>query len=152
MSELARIQDQLQRCFDGDAWAGPSLTVLLADVSAAKAVAKPRLGVHSIWELLHHIIAWERFVVRQLAGEVVVDVAEAVNWPPVAEATEAAWTKTREDLALAHRQLYAAIGQLSEARLSETVPGHRYSVYVLLHGIVQHNSYHAGQIALAKKL
>ncbi len=37
------------------------------------------------------------------------------------------------------------------ARLAESVPGREYSVYYLLHGVVKHNLYHAGQIALLKK-
>jgi uncharacterized damage-inducible protein DinB len=152
MSELARIQDQLQRSFDGEAWAGPSVTALLADVSATQAAANPRPGIHSIWELVHHLITWQRIAVRRLAGETIVDVPEAVNWPPVADASEAAWRRTRDELASAHRQLSEAIGRLAEARLSETVPGTRHSIYVELHGLVQHNSYHTGQIALVKKL
>ncbi len=30
-------------------------------------------------------------------------------------------------------------------------PGASYSLYVLLHGVAQHDLYHAGQIALLKK-
>ena len=37
-------------------------------------------------------------------------------------------------------------------RLRDTVMGERpYSIYTMLHGVVQHNLYHAGQIALLKK-
>jgi hypothetical protein len=31
------------------------------------------------------------------------------------------------------------------------VPGTEYSVYFMLHGVIQHDLYHAGQIALLKK-
>jgi len=37
------------------------------------------------------------------------------------------------------------------ARLEEITPGTSYSNYVLLHGVIQHDLYHAGQIALLKK-
>jgi uncharacterized damage-inducible protein DinB len=40
---------------------------------------------------------------------------------------------------------------LDEARLSEKIPGLEYSVDVLLHGVVEHGTYHGGQIALLKK-
>jgi uncharacterized damage-inducible protein DinB len=36
--------------------------------------------------------------------------------------------------------------------LEAIVPGTQYSNYVLLHGVIQHNLYHAGQIALLKKI
>ncbi len=38
-----------------------------------------------------------------------------------------------------------------EDHLGEIVPNKPYSVYVMLHGAVQHELYHAGQIALLKK-
>ena len=39
-----------------------------------------------------------------------------------------------------------------EARLDELVAGQRFNFYFLLHGIVQHNVYHAGQIVLLKRI
>ena len=36
-------------------------------------------------------------------------------------------------------------------RLDDTVQGKNYSFYVMAHGVVQHDLYHAGQIALLKK-
>jgi hypothetical protein len=48
-------------------------------------------------------------------------------------------------------ELAAAIEQLDDARLEERAPGRDFSIYFLLHGVVQHNLYHAGQMALLKK-
>jgi uncharacterized damage-inducible protein DinB len=151
VSEIARIQDQLQRAFDGNAWHGPALSALLADVTAGQAAARPIAGAHSIWELVLHIIAWERVVVRRLSRETVVDLPEAENFPTVRDARETAWEKTRRELARAHQELKGKIGTLEESGLDATVAGQRYSVYVMLHGVIQHNLYHAGQIAILKK-
>ena len=54
-------------------------------------------------------------------------------------------------MATASRQLIAALSGLEASRLdAPIVPGYS-SVYVTLHGLVQHNLYHAGQIALLTK-
>jgi uncharacterized damage-inducible protein DinB len=151
MNEIARIQDQLQRAFDGNAWHGPSLSALLADVSPAKAAAKPVPAAHSIWVLVLHITAWQRVVVRRLAGEEVREIPLQEDFPTIQDVSETAWRKAKDELATAHRQLWEAMGRLSEAQLSNPVPGQRYSVYGMLHGVIQHNLYHAGQIALLKK-
>jgi len=74
------------------------------------------------------------------------------DWPAVTDTSEAAWTKTLEELRSNHQALRAAIRELDEAKLDENVPGTTYSVYFLLHGVVQHDLYHAGQIALLKKV
>jgi len=151
MQEIARIQDQLQRAYDGNAWHGPSLCALLADVTAAKAAAKPIPSAHSIWELVLHIIAWEKVVVRRLSGEVVIEIPEEENFPTVRDTSELAWTRTREELASAHKEMQDSIGKLAEERLNEKLPGKSGSVYSNIHGIIQHNLYHAGQIAILKK-
>jgi len=46
------------------------------------------------------------------------------------------------------------VSEFSGARLAEQVPGNQgahYTYYYMLHGVVQHELYHAGQIALLKK-
>ena len=35
--------------------------------------------------------------------------------------------------------------------LAESTEGERYTVYEMLHGVIQHNLYHAGQIAVLVK-
>ena len=44
------------------------------------------------------------------------------------------------------------VGGLEPSKLDETVPGKDYPVSVMLHGTAQHYAYHAGQIALLKRL
>jgi uncharacterized damage-inducible protein DinB len=151
MKEAERIADQLRRAMQGEAWHGPSLREILAGVTAQQAAARPVAAAHSIWELVHHITAWERIVLRRMGGETVKDVSTEVNWPPVFETSEAAWQRAMAALEESNRRLCDAIAQMPEERLRERVPGKQDSFYIELHGIVQHDLYHAGQIALLKK-
>jgi len=73
------------------------------------------------------------------------------DWPPVLDTSEAAWLKSVEELERVHRRLLEALSGFSADRLGETVPGASYSFYTMLHGLVQHDLYHAGQIAILKK-
>jgi len=43
------------------------------------------------------------------------------------------------------------VAALSESRLRDRVPGKRYDFCHMLHGVAQHELYHAGQIAILKK-
>ena len=43
------------------------------------------------------------------------------------------------------------MSEITEDALCEKVAGQEFSLYGLLHGVAQHNIYHAGQIALLKK-
>ncbi len=149
--EIARIQDQLQRAYAGDAWHGPDLCKLLTGVSAERAAAKPIAGAHGIWTLVLHINTWQRFATRALRGERNYKPAPEEDFPGVTDPSEAAWQKVRQELESAHHGLKEAIGTFAEERLNERVPGLPDTFYVLLHGVIQHNLYHAGQIALLKK-
>jgi hypothetical protein len=40
---------------------------------------------------------------------------------------------------------------MPEEKLNESAGGAEYHFYFLLHGVVQHNLYHAGQIAILKR-
>jgi uncharacterized damage-inducible protein DinB len=151
MSEIERIQDQLRRAYEGEAWHGAALRELLAGVTAEQAARRPIAAAHTIWEIVLHTAVWESVVCRRLEGEVIVTLPPEQDWPAVRDTGPAAWKKALEELERGHQQLRQAIARLTENRLSEIVPGKGYTVYYMLHGVVQHDLYHAGQIALLKK-
>ena len=154
MSEAARIADQLRLAFDGHAWHGDSLFQILKGVTAAQAAARPIKSGHTIWELVLHIAAWDGAVMRRLGG-VAVRLSAAQNFPPVKDTSEAAWRKALAEVRSVHEELVAAVAAFPDSRLDEAVPGKRaahHTFYYMLHGVVQHELYHAGQIALLKKV
>lgn len=150
LTEAAGIADQLHRAFYGSAWHGPAVLELLEDVDAESAAAKPLSDVHSIWELVLHIAAWDGAALQRLAGKKCQPSGTA-NFPLVAKATQAAWRKTIADVKRTHDELVKTVAGLPEERLRDRVPGKRYDFYHMLHGIAQHELYHAGQIAILKK-
>ena len=152
MTEIERIADQLRRAHEGEAWHGPSVEEILKDVSAETALRRPVAGSHNIWEIVLHIGAWESIVQRRLSGEVVTAVTPEQDWPVVGESSDSAWKSTRDEIRLGHERLQQAITRLADRQLNEPVPGMGYNVYVMLHGAVQHTLYHAGQIAILKKV
>jgi uncharacterized damage-inducible protein DinB len=153
MSETARLADQIRRAFEGDAWHGDSVLELLANVDAATAAARPIKNAHTIWELVLHINAWDDAVLRRTGGTAVA-LSDQQNFPPVKDTSQAAWQKTVEHLKRTHEELVKAVAAFPDSRLQEQVPGKTqsyYNFYYMFSGIVQHELYHAGQIALLKK-
>jgi uncharacterized damage-inducible protein DinB len=149
-SEAENIADQLRRTFDGSAWHGPALLEILADVDAATAATRPIANVHSIWELVLHIAVWDRSGLVRLGGEKYQPTGED-NFPRVVKVNEALWRKAVVETKRTHEKLVKTVAALSDARVWDRVPGKRYDFYHLLHGIAQHELYHAGQIAILKK-
>ena len=126
-SEATRIADQLRRAFEGSAWHGPALLELLEDVDIATAAA-----------------------LRRLSGEK-CQPSGLANFPLVTKPTESAWRKTLAETKRTHDTLVRTVAALPDSRLGDRVPGKRYDFYYMLHGIAQHELYHAGQIAILKK-
>ena len=158
MTELARILEMLARMHDGDAWHGPSVMSALEGVNAAVASWRPPGHAHSIWEIALHIISWRREVERRLGGKPPT-VPEDGDWPDVIAGDEAAWAHTRLALQQSHERLVSAVKTLKESELERTVGegreaglGSGVTVALMLHGVIQHDAYHAGQCALIRKM
>ncbi len=159
MSEVERILDQLQRAYNGDAWHGPSLRSLLDGVSAKTAASMSIPNVHSIWEIVLHITTWKKIAAERVETRVLKKVPPEVDWSSAGDHGENAWRVALQQLQNAQDDLCQKIRKLQEADLqlpvkgsgAVTADGTEYNLYILLHGVIQHDLYHAGQIAVLKK-
>ena len=147
----SRIADQLKRAFEGDAWHGPAVLEVLDGVNARAAASKPLAGAHSIWELVLHIAAWDGAIRRRMEGQA-LQLSPEQDFPPVKDTSDPAWSAALENLKQRHAELIQGVLSVPDHRLTSQVPGKDYDFYHMLHGAVQHELYHAGQIALLKKV
>jgi uncharacterized damage-inducible protein DinB len=149
MSETKRIADQLRRSQQGNAWHGPAVGELLKNVDSALAQRRLLPGAHNIWELVLHITAWQAATLRAVRGDKMPDLVAQDDWP-VAGHSEQDWRNAVDRLDHVNEELVAALANFPDERLGDIVPGREYSFYYLLHGVAEHNLYHAGQMAMLK--
>jgi uncharacterized damage-inducible protein DinB len=151
MSEIKKLVEQLKRAYSGNAWHGPAVAELLARVSAKQASSRPLPEGHTIWELVLHIAAWDEVATKRLGG-VSSDVPDDDNFPRVDDPSPNSWRDAQERLSRAQEELVARVSALAEENLNDTAAGTDYSNYDLVMGVIQHNAYHGGQIALLRKI
>ena len=158
MSEAARLIDQFKRAHDGDPWHGSPVKAILTGVTAMQAARKPPNGAHSIWELVLHMTAWRNEVAERATGKPSGQPA-AGDYPEVGDPTPARWRAALAALDASHERLVSVVHDMSDTHLLKPTNDPRngplgtgVSYYELLHGIVQHDAYHAGQIAILKKV
>src|SRR5215467_12852245 len=152
MTEIDRIVDQLTRAFEGNAWHGPSVREVLAGVTAEQAHARPLANAHSIWELVRHIAVWEDVLRQRLEGDrAPIEISSPADWPPPEDNSETAWESAKLALERGHQALVETARRVAESSLNEPVAEGMSTLYVTLHGVIQHDLYHAGQIAILKK-
>lgn len=145
------LSDRLARIVSGPMWHGPALGELLADVTPREAAARPIPDVHTIAELTAHVAAWAAIVERRLDGPQ-PEPADDENFPPSPLPASGDWEALRARLAEAHESLARRVRPLTGAALDATMAGSAFTVREMLHGVVEHGSYHGGQIALLKKM
>ena len=149
--ESVVLANHVKRTVAGPMWHGAALDELLKDVTPQVAAARPIEGAHTIWELVLHVAAWAEISEARLRGERMADPRADEDWPPVGSTDQAAWDDTLKRLRDAHRTLAHAVRHLDDSVLHEKIPGLEYSRSDLLHGVIEHGTYHGGQIAILKR-
>jgi len=147
--------EKIQAVFQGECWHGPNITEVLANISSVQASYKPTPNTNSIAELIEHIVAWRRFTVEMLGGNVEfkIDVEAGEDWPRYPNGvSEAQWTAIKKSLDSNQEELVATMTAFDNSKADQNV-GHRPFTFQQLAGfIIDHDLWHCGQIALLKKL
>lgn len=151
MTEIERISQQLKLSFYKDAWHGPALLEVLKGVTARQAAQRPIADAHTIWELVLHSTTWIKAVDKTITEMEYTQVTDAANWPAVRDQSELSWNKALDSLKKSHKKLEKHVQTLKNAELKKKAANTNSTIDRLLYGIIQHDIYHAGQIAILKK-
>ncbi len=148
-TEIERMVRQLNKSFNKGAWHGPTVKEVLAQVKPEQAHHHAGKS-HSIIELVLHMTAWRTFAIKRLQGDDAYQVSDEMNFP---QTDKISWQAAVQNLEKTQQVLEVAVGSFPEERLNELVPSikHKYTYYTLIHGILQHDIYHIGQIQLILK-
>ena len=148
---VRELSDRIVRTVRGPMWHGNAVLEQLAGVSAEDAAEHPIPGAHSIWELVAHVTSWAEIARQRMAGRAPGEATPDQDWPALPQPTESNWHTALARLEESHRALASDVAKLDDAALAAMVPGREYSAWELLHGVVEHGTYHGGQIALLKR-
>jgi uncharacterized damage-inducible protein DinB len=149
--EVEHIARLLERSCEGTPYYGPSVLGALENVSAETAARAPGSSTHSIWSLVAHLTAELRYAAALLDDTAGPWIEGQTTWPSVTDTSAMAWQHAIDELTEANRTLVRMVEQLDDAGLERELSQVRWSYYDMLHGTVQHNVYHAGQISLLKR-
>lgn len=147
----------LDRGYREDPWHGSPTEELLRGLDARAAAAHPIPGAHSIWELVLHLTGWQDEVLERLRGRA-PGFPSAGDWPEVGEPSDERWQAALAALKGSSERLEAAASEVSAEALDRRIGvardrplGAGVTLRDTLYGILQHNAYHSGQIALLRR-
>jgi len=152
-SDLEALREDLHKVYDGDPWHGSSITEILKGIDADVATHRSVPRAHTIWEIVLHMTAWTREVASRVCGAPAKSPPE--DWPaPRFGGGDQAWKAAKDDLAAAQKEIEAAVGALRPGDLLRWIESHEgagYTVGTVIRGLLQHHTYHVGQIAILKR-
>jgi len=152
MTETERLLRQYDMVMHGEPWHGDAIWKILDGISAEGAAHRPLGESHSIWEIVMHMMFWESEGAKRLAGQRAgLDENEALNFPAMPVITEANWQQTLERLRASNQEFGKALAKMDVACMDALTAAGKRTFYDEAHGVIQHDIYHAGQIALLKK-
>jgi uncharacterized damage-inducible protein DinB len=163
MAARLRVSDpsfyatQLEQTQSGNPWYGPPIAQVVQGLTVEQAAAHPVPGAHSVWEIVLHMTSWVNEVRRRIA-EGNPRTPDDGDWPEPPDPTEGNWWQSLDQLEAAHAELREALLKFPESRMAEMVGptrdaplGTGVSYAAMIQGLLQHDAYHLGQIALLKR-
>jgi hypothetical protein len=149
MDQVKFIIDQIKTTFMGNSFLDTSITRTIEDLLPKEALLKSHPQERNIWELIKHISIWNQYATNILQQCKVLKLDEEEEWAPSGK-TEADWITTKNELKRSVNLLINELMKWNNQRLLEIIPGSETSYKQMLHGVLHHNLYHLGQIALLK--
>lgn len=147
MNEPHRIQALFTDLYHGHPWLDVTLEDTLSRITPQQAVQRPIKDGNTIWEIVNHIIAWRENVLQRVQGEVIQTPSN--NYiEKIIDISEEAWQQTLEALETTQKEWLHFLNTFNEADFKNEYPSNNLSYYQHIHGIIQHDAYHLGQIVL----
>jgi hypothetical protein len=99
------------------------------------------------------MLNWAEFTLKRIEKEDDDDIAifERQDWRAIAP-NEHTWEKVVAQFKVTNDLIIEALQSKNDHFLNDKVDYREYNFRFLLNGLIQHNIYHAGQIAYVKKL
>lgn len=147
-SEIGQsLISQFKEVFNGEPWYGDALVTKLDLIR--KGTNKPQ-DLNKTASYVQHLINWRQFTIKKLAGDIEFDITlnTVADWSDITIDDFSEWHQLIETLTSTQQQLLRLIGKLSSEELQQQVPGKDYNFEYMLHGLIQHEVYHTGQIAV----
>jgi len=134
---------------------GASVLGSLRGVTVGVAAWRPYPDRHSIWALALHAAYWNYAVERRLTEAPRGGFPRSPSdWPaPPEDLSGSAWDTDRRLVRQRHDSLVVAVAEFDSSRMDNIAgPGRKTTYADLITGIVLHDTYHAGQIQMLKRL
>jgi uncharacterized damage-inducible protein DinB len=156
MTTAEQLKHDLETILWGEAWYGPNIYKTIDAVSFEAAFEKPLGSVHTIAGILLHMLSWTEEVMDRMNG-MEAQLPSSGDWPDTGTPDEQKWQRYVNDLKLVTVNLLGVIQNFPDYQWDDLINDNRenkpkVTYKGLIQGFIQHQVYHAGQIALLTRI
>ncbi|WP_306350663.1 DinB family protein [Flavobacterium sp. '19STA2R22 D10 B1'] len=144
------IADQLEEVYSGDPWLGVSFQSYLLSMTAEEALRE--IGTsNNAWQLVNHVIYWHQRAMRVIQLEELVQEGDIPDFYLPEHQTEENWQITLQQLQQSFKKTADIIRNFPEEDLEKQLSNSDNSAIYHIHGLLDHDAYHLGQIVWLRK-
>jgi len=149
---IHNLTRQLAETMDGEPWIDETYTKKITSLAESQVFTRPRPDVHSVAELVSHILEWRYSVLSILKGGTrTITMDSPSNWKDNDTLRKEGWAALKEKLYKSQQDIIMFLEQQDDDYLRQVdKEGHSYLYYV--EGLIHHDMYHLGQIGLVLKM
>jgi uncharacterized damage-inducible protein DinB len=151
--EIKHYINELENLYSGEPWLDVTLLSVLSKVNHDIAFKKPG-KIHSIAEIVCHIIEYRKFLISQFELNDKFDVNQKASFDTIRYADKKIdnWENILITLKDTQKSLIDSLNSSNDETLKRKVFHRSYTIKYLLDGIIQHDVYHLGQLMLLLKM
>ncbi|MEL7002404.1 MAG: DinB family protein [Bacteroidota bacterium] len=144
--------ERLDNAFHGNPWFGHPVLQTVESASDIDINFHLPNG-NSIGQIVEHMLNWRIFTLEKVKGneEYDIEINSLLDWNKDKTYSQKDFLDIIQKLKATQNELVHLLHQHTDTDWLETkVPGKEYSFSFLIEGIIQHDIYHTGQIAMLK--
>lgn len=149
-TESQRLVSLFEKLYDGSPWIDINLVSVLKQITANQANQRVIQNCNTIWEITNHLISWRQNVLQRVNGNIIKSPSNNY-FEAIKDSSEQAWRNTLQELYETQRQWLQFLKTFETSQFETLYEVNEMTYYEHIHGILQHDCYHLGQIVLLAK-
>lgn len=149
---IKNIVNQFRDIQEGELWLDESFKKKMGNLSEKLAFERPLPNLHSVAELISHILVWRKESIRKLKGlNAQLTMESPENWISNEVLLRKGWENLKSEFYQSQKDILELIENETDEYLErEYTDGFKFKY--LLEGLIHHDLYHLGQIGIVIKL
>lgn len=150
MNESKRTLSLFKKLYNGSPWIDINISSVLKNVSAEQASKSVLENCNTVWEITNHLIGWRLNVLQRVQGKTVAS-PENNYFETVSDTSEKNWADTLKRLSDVQKNWIDFLEKADSGEFEKIYASNNMTYYEHIHGIIQHDAYHLGQIVILLK-